>query len=90
MIFVLNKDDICMKYVKYLVKMPRLVCSTGWGGSIPDRPLLVGGGSCFCYDDDDDVDHKDGDHDDEEEKKEDWMTSYLIFVIFFTRTHFKS
>ena len=42
-IFVWNPNNICMKYVKYLVKMVRLLCSTGWGGSIPDRPLLVGG-----------------------------------------------
>ena len=59
-----------MKYVKYLVKMVRLLCSTGWGGSIPDRPLLVGGAASCFHDDEDAEDDEDGDYEDEEEEND--------------------
>ena len=55
-----------MKYVKYLVKMVRLLCSTGWGGSIPDRPLLVGGAPCSCFHDED-AEEDEGDDDDDDD-----------------------
>ena len=58
-----------MRYVKYLVKMVRLLCSTGWGGSILDRLLLVGGAFCSCFHHQD-AEEEDEDDDDAEEEEE--------------------
>ena len=60
-----------MRYVKYLVKMVRLLCSTGWGGSIQDRLLLVGGAFCSCFHHQDAEEEEEEDVDDVEEEEED-------------------